>query len=203
MSVDPLPEPWLDALIALRTSTREELPLDLRFESPPPEIAQALLAAGLLRQEDAGLALTRAGRLQLQAICESRRAYSDGLPRGSVTVTAGPFLGEAGYYDDDEVLLHNADPERLEGYNPGGRAVVYLFSRGELFRSDPALISHHHLRAEAHMEQERWVQANPVRAAVFGVPSLSGIERSVSSEARVALTERAGALLSLPELSEE
>jgi hypothetical protein len=136
-------------------------------------------------------------------MCEARLACSEDLPWGSVTVTAGPWRGEAGYYDDDEVWLNNTVPERLWGYNPGSRAIVYLFSRGEPFRSEPALIPHHHLRAEAHMETGQWVQANPVRAAALGVPSLSGIEQSVAREARDALTERMGSLISLPNLSEE
>ena len=199
-----LPEPWIDALIALHARAQEdELPLDLSFGPPSPEIAQELLAAGLVAWETPGLSLTGTGHRQLLAICQSRRAVRDGLPWGSVTVTEGPFLGEAGYYDDDEVLLHNADPARLGDYNPGSRAIVYLFSRGEPFRSEPALIPHHHLRAEAHMEQERWVQTNPVRAALVGVPSLSGIERSVSSEAKAALAEWMGSLLDLPACSEE
>jgi len=205
MSTAPLPEPWFDALIALHARTQEdEILLDLTFGPPSPELALALVAAGLVAWETPGLSLTGAGQRRLLAICQSRRVVSEGLPWGSVTVTEGPFQGEAGYYDDDdEVLLHNADPALLGDYNPGSRAIVYLFSRGEPFRSEPALIPHHHLQAEAHMEQERWVQANPVRAALVGVPSLSGIERNVSSEAKAALAERMGSLIDLPTCSEE
>ncbi|MCB9759477.1 MAG: hypothetical protein H6739_06525 [Alphaproteobacteria bacterium] len=176
--------PQIDALLFLHASVDgdAEAPLD----APAASTLAELRALGLVDDDQ----LTTDGLAALQQRCEARARHAAALPYGSVTVTDGPHAGEAGYHDDTHSVVRNLDPERLWGYDPGERAIVYLFSRGAPFDSAPVYVPPHHLRAEAHMELEHWVQTNPVLAASVGVPSLSGVEQHVSEEAREALRER-------------
>lgn len=176
-----LPEPWLDALV------------DLLLGIPPSDpLRRDLRAAGLLSDTDRP---TPEGQAAIRATCLRRHQHAQALPFGGVDVTAGPHAGSAGYYDDDESLDLPPDLEQLQGWDPHNLAVVYLFAEGDFLANAPVLVPHHHLKASVHMDLERWVQANPVRAAALGIPSLSGIEEHVSREQIQGMMERVDTLL--------
>lgn len=190
MTADPadtgthVPAAWLDALVAIATG------------NDPGAATPELQAAGLLyTTPDDAHDLTERGRTALSAECRRRHAHAAALPFGGVTVTTGPFAGQAGYYDDDVHEETHLGPELLEGWSPAARAVVYLFARGEPLASEPIEVPHHHLEPAVHMDLERWVQANPTRAALLGIPSLSGIEQHVSPERLREAQDRSAEIL--------
>ena len=90
--------------------------------------------------------LTQTGALLLRKACEKRRVQADELPYGRVLVTAGPYAGETGIYDDTE----NVDLEAplIDLWHSGLRAMVYLHDeQGELQRWY-ALIRHRWLQPQ-------------------------------------------------------
>ncbi len=86
------------------------------------------------------------GVAMMRAACRKRANHAEDLPFGPVYVTGGPFVGETGTYDDEEL-----DPIRgltVEGWEPDLKAIVYLKFPNGRHTGEYALIPHHLLEVD-------------------------------------------------------
>jgi len=90
--------------------------------------------------------LTPTGERMLREASRQRQAQADALPYGRVLVTAGPYAGQTGVYDDEDSV--DLEAPLIDRWHSGSRAIVYLHdNEGELERRY-ALIRHRWLQPQ-------------------------------------------------------